>query len=119
MAPVVLGAIVATLAVYFLGRIHPLHGTGMALVLANSASLLAGIVVSYRTLPVRWPVKRMCFALLLCIPMIIGLRLGARTIPEFTIFQAVIMLLAGGGYFIAAEYFMARHWISKLAKGSS
>lgn len=115
--PVALGAITANLAVYVLCRLHPLHGTGMALLLGMSVSVTAGLVACSRTLSIQWPVKGVLYAVLLSIPMIIGFRLGAWLLPETTIYQAIIMLLVGGCYFIGAEYLLARNWIIKLAKG--
>ncbi len=116
MAPVAAGAAIATLAVYFLARVHPLHGTGLALLLAAVVSVGIGVVVSMRTLPIRWPLPSIGAALLLALPLVLGFRLAHWLLPQFTVLTAILALLLGGSYLVVAEYLLAREWMKKLPR---
>jgi hypothetical protein len=109
--PVALGATFALLGVYFFAQIDPLNGTGIALLLACVIGVLTVVVVTRRTLPIKWPLKRISLALFLALSMIIAFRIAILLTPQVSVFKAVIILALGGLYLLGTEYFMAREWI--------
>ena len=108
------GAILAPTGVLLFGRLHPLHGTGLALCLSFLASVGIGIYISLRALPVTWPIRRILLSGLLGVPMIIGFEISKRFVPQPTILSALIVLSLEGLYLLLAEYALARGWMGAL-----
>lgn len=109
--PVAVGAILALTGVTLLGQWDALHGTGIALCIAMLASVVTGVYIGLRTLPVTWPIRRILLSGLLALPMIIGFQILKWAIPHPTIWLALIVLALGGLYLVMAEYLLARKWI--------
>ena len=114
MLPVAVGAIIAPAGVYLFGGVHALQGTGIALFIASVGVLSTSIYISFKALPVRWPCRRIVYAILLGTPMIIGFKIINMLMLEINVLNAIIVLLLGGLYLIIAQYIMAKRWLKKI-----
>lgn len=112
--PVAVGAVLAPTGVYFLAPIHPLHGTGGALLLAAVGALLVVILTAHHQLPITWPLRRIGGAVALSLPMVLGLRVASWALPELTVLGSVMSLLLGGGYLLFAQHLMTREWLGAM-----
>ncbi len=80
--PAVAGAALAPVGVYYFGRIHPLYGTIAGLFIAGLIVLAINVIVSYRVLPISWPVKRILLGLLMAVPALAALQLVSYFSPD-------------------------------------
>lgn len=112
LVPVLVGAILSPLLVYVLGSIDPLLGTAAGMLLAYLAAFLIAIPITRRTLPVHWPVGRICLAVLVGSPMIIFGQLLSMTF-EANVMSSLIVLAIGVLYMVGSQYVLARAWLGK------
>lgn len=80
--PAIAGAILAPLGVIYFGGMHPIAGTITGLFIAGLIVLLINVFLSYKVLPITWPVKRIVQALLLTMPVTFGLPVLHYFFPE-------------------------------------
>jgi O-antigen/teichoic acid export membrane protein len=110
LPPVAAGAIISPILVYILAPWNPLIGTGLALFASYIVVILIVIPMTYRTLPIRWPVARMLSATILGLPMIVLGYVARESIPDLTFKAAAVGLLITGLYLAMVQYAMARPW---------
>jgi hypothetical protein len=67
--PSIAGALLAPLGVYVFGRMDPLYGTIAGLLFAGLIVLIINIIISFKVLPVKWPLKQIGKAVLLVSPV--------------------------------------------------
>jgi O-antigen/teichoic acid export membrane protein len=108
IAPVAIGAIIAPLAVFYLGKLNPLHGTAAALALAGAASLLVGIRSTRTALPIRWPVQPMLRAAAASAPLAAGFILLRWLDPVPSVLVAFVGLAVGGLYLLGLQLWLLR-----------
>ncbi|MHB8621944.1 MAG: lipopolysaccharide biosynthesis protein [Sulfuricaulis sp.] len=113
--PSIVGAICAPLLIYLLAKHNPLVGTGVALTLSGLASLIVVIPISYRALPIRWPIERIIFAMILGLPMVIVGNVASRAVGAITWPTALVGLGIGIVYLIIGQYFLARAWLGNMS----
>jgi O-antigen/teichoic acid export membrane protein len=112
--PVVLGALVAPTLVYLLAPSEPLLGTALALLGAGGAALIAVIPISYRALPVVWPIRRILYAAALAVPLCLLGRLMGVGFGELSEGKAMIALVISGLTMVFLQYVMAKDWILQV-----
>ncbi len=98
IAPVLAGAILAPLGVYFLGKIDPVYGTIAGLLFAGLVALMINVWLSYKVLPINWPVKRILYGLALTLPVIIGLNIVYSYFPNPGFITSLLSLAVSGVY---------------------
>jgi O-antigen/teichoic acid export membrane protein len=111
--PVASGAILAVIGVILLGRWNALQGTGIALCIAMLSSLIIGIYIGFRALPVTLSIRRILLSCLLSLPMIIGFQISKLAIPNPSVWLAVVVLGTGTVYLFISEYFLAKEWLNR------
>jgi hypothetical protein len=111
--PAAVGALVAPLSVYILCKYDPLYGTIAGLLLAGILVLFTNILLSFRVLPVKWPFKRIMYALLLTIPACMILKLVSLIFKEPTYFVSIITLASTGIYIAVLLFYLLSSKYSK------
>jgi len=111
LPPVAAGATTAPVLVYLLAPVNPLLGTGIALFTGAVVVLSIAIFMTYRALPVTWPVRRIVIALALGLPMVIGGNIAGSWVSDMTWAKAAIAVTLVGASMIAVQYLVARHWL--------
>lgn len=114
LVPVLVGALLAPTLVYVLAPYEPLLGTAFALLAAGVAVLAVIIPISYRALPVAWPVRRIMYALALGIPLVLLGRLMAVGFGEISESTAVMTLVFSGLVMMVMQYFMSKEWLREV-----
>jgi O-antigen/teichoic acid export membrane protein len=97
--PAATGALSAPVAVYFLSKIDPLYGTIGGLFLAGIIVLCTNVFLSFKVLPITWPIKRILFGLLLSIPVYFALPIIHHFIPKPG-YLLSFMVLGGAAIYI-------------------
>ncbi|MBK9308915.1 MAG: hypothetical protein IPM58_17905 [Nitrospira sp.] len=112
--PVALGALVAPTLVYFLASHEPLLGTAVALLVAAVVALAAVVPISWRALPVVWPVRRIRYAIALAVPLyLLGRAMGVG-FGEVSEAEAMVALVISGLTMVFMQYVMAKEWIRQV-----
>ena len=111
LPPIVIGAVTAPTLIYLLAPLNALTGTGIALFGAGLAVLLIMIPMSYRVLPVAWPVRRIGVAVALGLPLIVGGNLASSWLPEVTLGTAIVAVSIAGIIMVSIQYLVARKWL--------
>ena len=114
MITTTIGAILAPAGILILGQWKPLEGTAIALCLAMAASVSAGFYIGRRVLPITLPIRRMGFACLLAIPVIIFFQIIHWAIPHPSTTLSLAVLITGALYLALAEYILAREWLVQV-----
>jgi len=96
--PAATGALSAPIAVYFLSKIDPLFGTIGGLFLAGIIVLCTNVFLSFKVLPITWPIKRILLGLLMAIPVYLTLPLIHHFIPKPGYFLSFSVLGAAAFY---------------------
>lgn len=109
--PVVVGALIAPPLVYFLAPYEPLLGTAMALLMAGVAVVVVVVLISYRALPVVWPIRRIMYATALGVPLCFMGRVMGVGLGELSESKAVIALMISGLVMVLLQYLMAKEWL--------
>ena len=115
---VIAGAMTAPVLVMLFAPHNPLLGTALALLGAGGAALAVGLYVSYRTLPVTWPVRRIGVA------AVLGLLLGAMgyilnaMIGELTTGKAALALVVSSLVMVSLQYAMGKKWLREMPQSS-
>ena len=118
LVPVLVGAILSPLLVYLLGSIDSLLGTAIGLTLAYLAAFLVAIPITRRTLPIRWPVRRIFEAALAGLPMIVFGQFVSVTF-ESTVMISLEILALGVLYMVGAQFVLARPWLGQAVRFDS
>ena len=113
--PVAIGAIMAPVGVFYLGKIDPLQGTAAALALAGAASLLAGVRATRTALPIRWPVVAMLRAAAASAPLAIGFIFLRWIDPVPSAIVAFVGLAVGGLYLLALQLWLLNSLTTSVA----
>ena len=112
--PVVIGALVAPMLVYFLASSEPLLGTALALLAAAVAAFTAVVPISCRALPIVWPVRRIMYAAALAVPLcLLGRAMGVE-FGELSEREAIIALVISGVATVFLQYVMAKEWLRQV-----
>lgn len=114
LAPAIVGAICSPPLIYALASEDPLAGTGIALSLAGLAGLLVVVPLSYRVLPIHWPIERIILALIAGLPMVIAGNVASRSTGALGWSETWIALAAGALYLVTLQYLFARKWLHKV-----
>lgn len=110
--PVLVGALAGPTLVLVLAPLDPLAGTGIALLLAAVLMFAAALVMIRRSLPVRWPTRRMLLAALLGSPVaLVGTLLTGGNAAAVGPGEAAAILAGFGVYAIWAQFLLARPWL--------
>lgn len=115
---VIAGAMTVPVLVMLFAPQSPLIGTAFALFGTGGAALAVGLYVSYRTLPVTWPVRRIGVA------EVLGLSLGAKEyifnamIGELTIGKAALALVVSSLVMVSWQYAMGKKWLREMPQSS-
>jgi O-antigen/teichoic acid export membrane protein len=113
--PGVVGALVAPTFVYALAPYDPLVGTAVALFAAGIAVFAIIIPMSYRALPIVWPIRRIVLAAAFGIPLALMGRLMALGFGEVTDAKAAIALACSGFVMIVMQYLMSKEWFHEVS----
>lgn len=111
IVPSIIGTIVAIVGVFIFVRINPFHGAGFAL---SFGWLLAFIYLfknMRKLLPIKFPVKRILYSLMLSIPLF-SMLIMIKIYKQFTTLQSLLILGVFGSYMLFAQIVLARKWIS-------
>lgn len=114
IVPLALGAFVAPALVYVLASTEPLMGTALALLVAAIVAFAAVIPISYRALPIEWPVRRIMYAAVLAVPLWVLGRAMDVGFGELSESKAVIALVISGAAMVFLQYVMAKGWIRRI-----
>jgi len=101
--PNVAGVVVMAAGLFLLLGWNPYSGTGIALCAGSLASLLVMRVKMKKLLPVRFPLRRVVFSLVLSAPMVLGLVAYALTHPAPGLIESLVVLAVTGAYMTFAE----------------
>lgn len=112
--PVMIGALVAPMLVYFLASSEPLLGTALALLAAAVAAFTVVVPISRRALPIVWPVRRIMYAVALAVPLCLLGRAMGIGFGELSGREAVIALVISGSATIGLQYVMAKEWLRQV-----
>lgn len=111
---VIAGALAAPVLVLLLATRSPLLGTAIALLGAGAVALAIGIYVSYRTLPITWPMRRIAAAVALGVPLgLMGHILGA-VLGELTESKAGLALAVSALAMLLLQYAMGKEWLREV-----
>jgi O-antigen/teichoic acid export membrane protein len=111
LLPVLAGGLVAPVLLYLLAPHDPLIGTGIALFVAGLVVLGTAIPMSYRVLPVTWPMRRILAALALGLPLVVGGNLASSWLSDVTLVTALVAVLIAGLFMVSLQYLIARKWL--------
>lgn len=112
--PVVIGALVAPTLVYLLGSYEPLLGTALALLTAGVAVFAVVVPISYRALPIVWPIRRIMYAAALGVPLCLMGRVMGTGLGELSESKAVIALVTSGMVMLLLQYVLAKEWLREV-----
>jgi O-antigen/teichoic acid export membrane protein len=96
--PVAFGAVLATLGVFFLGRLDPILGTLTGLFIARLIELIIIMVSSRWVLPISWPIKEVFISLAFSIPLVIFFSGIFYFYHSLNFFSSFTILSIGGSY---------------------
>lgn len=109
--PAAAGAVTAPIAVYLLSKIDPLYGTIVGLLIAAVVVLVTNVVLSYRVLPVYWPIERIGYGLLLALPILLIMQIISYFFPQpgyilsfLSLFIAAIYIGIVVFYLLSSKY---------------
>ncbi|MEK7763722.1 MAG: hypothetical protein AAB433_19290, partial [Nitrospirota bacterium] len=72
------------------------------------------IPISCRALPVRWPIRRIMYAVALSIPLCLVGRVMGVGFGELSEIKAVIALVISGLMMVVLQYVMAKTWLHEV-----
>ena len=73
--------------------------------------LLIMVPMSYRVLPVTWPVWRIVVAISLGLPLVAGGNLASSWLSDATLVTALVAVLIAGLFMVSIQYLVARKWL--------
>lgn len=109
--PSTMGAIVATLGVLYLAPWHVFHGTGLALWLGALTNMLGISVALKRKLPITLPWRRIAYAALMIVPLVVIFILAGKLVSTSDWVDALLILVVSGMYLLGAQFALARAWL--------
>jgi len=109
--PNLVGALVAVGGVVILSGRWPLGGTGLSLTLGTVISAVLIILQVRRLLPVQLPWRRIGFAILICLPLVVAMAAIRAKWPSPNIMVSLITLVVSGSYMFGGQFILARPWL--------
>jgi len=114
--PNVIGAIVALSGLLILVPWHPLLGTGVALSLGMLVTMIDLARRLHPIFSLQLPWRRITWAGLISLPLVIGLKGIQWLWPEPTLFQTIGGLGIAGIYMMGSQFILARKWLGQRDK---
>jgi len=111
LRPVVAAALISPILVYLLAPLSPLAGTGIALLTAGLTALFIMIPMTYRVLPVTWPLRRIAGAMTLGLSLVLVGRIAGVILSDTTLGTSLVVVSIAGAFMVMIQYLMARQWL--------
>ena len=81
------------------------------MLIAGAAALATVVPMTYRTMPIVWPLRRILAALALGVPVVFIGKAMSHLLVDLSDVKAFMAFALSGFLMVAFQYLMGRHWI--------